>query len=682
MFSHAARHVLIRSLLVAALIGAAIVIHTVWRIKQDVDAVAARFSLDPGPQSTLIYDSGVRVMSALYREHRIAVMFEEMADPLVQAVLITEDRRFFDHRGVDLRRILGAGIANLRRGRVVQGGSTITQQFVRGTFLDRSRTFGRKVREAWLARRLESKYSKQAILQAYLNHVYFGDGYHGVEAASLGYFAKPASQLNAAEAATLAALINRPSRYGLRKTPTRVRDRRDWVLRQMHLSGALDDQSFSDAVSTPVALTLASAERRAEVDPLSMSAGPYFAAVVNEMLFRQFGVETALTGGLRVFTTLDADVQRFAEQSVTKRLSELEGKGRRSRDPLQAALVAIEPSTGYVRAMVGGRNFAESPFNRAMDAKRQPGSAFKPFVFAAALEQGFSPGTTITGLDAYVPSLSGDYLPAGEHEMESTTLRSALVHSSNRAAVHLLQRVGLGAAIDLANRVGLDHMPAVPSLALGTGEVSLLDLTSAYTSFANGGVLQPPVFVRRIEDPKGRVLRRGDEVGRRVLSESTAFLMASMLSDVVNHGTGYTARANGFRLPAGGKTGSTDDHADAWFIGFTPRLAAGVWIGFDRPQPIMRRGFASVVAVPVWAGFMKAATSGNRAEWITPPPGLTQVRRCRESGGMATEYCELYGEVDKDLVAIGRSPDLCPLHSSASPFTPRPVVSIQSLPPR
>jgi penicillin-binding protein 1A len=266
--------------------------------------------------------------------------------------------------------------------------------------------------------------------------------------------------------------------------------------------------------------------------------------------------------------------------------------------------------------------------------------------------------------------------------VESTTLRSALVHSSNRAAVHLLQRVGLGAAIDLANRVGLDHMPAVPSLALGTGEVSLLDLTSAYTSFANGGVLQSPVFVRRIEDPNGRVLQRGDGVGRRVLSESTAFLMASMLSDVVNHGTGYTARANGFRLPAGGKTGSTDDHADAWFIGFTPRLAAGVWIGFDRPQPIMRRGFASVVAVPVWAGFMKAATSGNRAEWITPPPGLTQVRRCRESGGMATEYCELYGEVDTDLVAIGRSPDLCPLHSSASTFTPRPVVSIQSLPPR
>ena len=338
-----------------------------------------------------------------------------------------------------------------------------------------------------------------------------------------------------------------------------------------------------------------------------------------------------MTGGLRVYTTLDSDVQKFAEDSVAKRPAELDKKATRQGAPLQAALVAIEPSTGYVRAMVGGRNFAESPFNRATDAKRQPGSAFKPFVFAAALEAGFSPGTTIDGLDDYVASAQGAYLPGGEHEIDSTTLRSALVHSSNRAAVHLLQRVGLGATIDLANRVGLEEMPAVPSLALGTGEVSLLNLTSAYTAFANGGVLQPPVIVRRIEDPDGRVIYRGESVGRRVLSESTAYLMASMLTDVVNHGTGYSARARaGFSLPAGGKTGTTDDHADAWFIGFTPQLAAGVWVGFDRPQQIMRRGFASVVAVPAWAGFMKAATTGNKAEWIGCPSA------CRTSAAAAT----------------------------------------------
>ncbi len=673
---------LLRTLLVALSIAGGSVLYTIWQIKQDVDEVAARFALDPGPQTTLIYDSKDRMFSALYKEHRIPVTLEEMSDPLVAAVLTTEDRRFYDHHGVDSRRIFGSLVANLRRGRIVQGGSTITQQFVRGAFLDRSKTYARKVREAWLAYRLESKYSKRAILQAYLNHVYLGEGYYGMQAAALGYFAKPASALDAAESATLAALINRPSGYGIRKTPVSVRDRRDWVLREMHQNGHLDAATYGSAIATPVALTLATVKARAEVDPIGVSHAPYFASMVHDFLFEKYGVEKTLTGGLRVYTTLDSEVQRFAEQSVAKRLTELD-KRQRSGAPLQAALVAIEPSTGYVRAIVGGRNFQESSYNRATDAKRQPGSAFKPFVFAAALEAGFSPGTMIDGLDAYIPSSSGAYLPGGEHELEATSLRSALVHSSNRAAVHLLQRVGLGATIDLAHRVGLDHLPSVPSLALGTGEVSLLNLTSAYTAFANGGVLQSPVFVRRIEDAEGRVLYRGEEVGRRVLSESTAFLMASMLSDVLNHGTGYGARQAGFSLPAGGKTGSTDDHADAWFIGFTPKLAAGVWVGFDRPSQIMRRGFASVVAVPAWAGFMKNATLGDKSEWMTRPAGVSQIRRCRASGGLATEFCELHGEVDIDLVSIGRAPDLCPLHSSAtltSPIAAPTALSIRPWP--
>ena len=505
------------------------------------------------------------------------------------------------------------------------------------------------------------RYSKQAILQAYLNHVYFGDGYYGVEAASRGYFAKPASQLNVAESATLAALISRPSGFGLRRTPERVRDRRDWVLRQLLAVRQIEAAAFGAAIATPMTTMLATAAQRAAIDPSSVAPGRYFVSLVAEQLYHQFGIEKTLAGGLRVYTTLDTNVQRFAEDAVMTRLREIDRKPKVG-EPLQAALVAMEPGTGYVRALVGGRDFAESSYNRATSAKRQPGSAFKPFVFAAALEAGFSPGTAIDGLDASVDSAQGPYLPGGEHELQSTTLRSALVHSSNRAAVHLMQRVGLRPTIDLATRVGLNKMPEVPSLALGTGEVSLLDLTSAYTAFANGGVLQPPVLIRRIEDADGRVIYRADEQGRRVFSESTAFLMASMLSDVISHGTGYTARQNGFRLPAGGKTGSTDDHADAWFVGFTARLAAGVWIGYDRPQPIMRRGFASVVAVPAWAGFMKAATTGNKAEWMATPSGISRIRRCKESGGLATEYCELTGEVHDDLVAVGRAPEPCPLH--------------------
>jgi 1A family penicillin-binding protein len=656
------RNAFIRTLLIVASLAMCFVLARIYQIKQEVDVIEGQLSLEHGPQTTLIYDSHDRVISALFREHRMPVMLEQMSDPLQKAVLVAEDRRFYGHNGVDLRRVCAAMIANLRRGRIVQGASTITQQFVRGRVLDRSRTFTRKFREAWLSHRLEEKFGKNAILQAYLNHVYFGEGYYGVQAASLGYFGKPASDINAVEAATLASLINKPSRWNLRKTPSRIRDRRDWVLREMHEAGYLDPTTFGRSIATPVASTLAVGQRHGEMDPLT-AGGSYFASMVREALFAQFGAERVLTGGLRVYTTLDTTVQRFAEDSVEKRLAALDQRQRQA-DPLQAALVAIEPSTGYVRALVGGRNFKESPFNRATDAKRQPGSAFKPFVFAAALEAGFSPGTTIDGLDGYIASIQGPYLPGGEHEIESTTLRSALVLSSNRAAVHLLQRVGLGATIDLANRVGLNSMPAVPSLALGTGEVSLLDLTSVYTAFANGGVLQPPVLVLRVEDGDGRVIYRGESAGRRVLSESTAYLMVSMLADVVNHGTGYTARQNGFRLPAGGKTGTTDDHADAWFIGFTPRLAAGVWVGFDRPQQIVRRGFASVVAVPAWAGFMKAATTGSKPEWPQPPPGVTHIRRCRASGGLAGEYCELAGEVEDDYVSIGRAPDLCPLHSA------------------
>lgn len=673
------RTFIVSTLLIAVSMAMGFTLYRIWEIKQEVDTIGSKLTLDYGPQTTLIYDSKDRVIASLYREHRMPVSLDEMSPTLINAVIAAEDRRFYEHNGVDIQRIAGAMIANFRRGRIVQGASTITQQFVRANVLDRTKTYGRKFREAWLSHRLEEKYGKRSILQAYLNHIYLGEGYYGVQAASLGYFGKPASELNAAEAATIAALINKPSGWNIRKEPARIRDRRDWVLREMYQAGYLDADTFGSAIGTPVAMTLATDEQRADFDPLTASTGPYFTSLVRDILFDQFGVDRALTGGLRVYTTLDADVQKFAEDSVAKRLAELDKKAREG-GPLQAALVAIDPSTGYVRALVGGRNYAESPFNRATDAKRQPGSAFKPFVYAAALEAGLSPGTTIDNLSEYVPSAQGGYLPGGEHEEESMTLRTALVHSSNRAAVHLLQKVGLGATIDLANRVGLEDLPAVPSLALGTGEVSLLKLTSAYTAFANDGILQPPVFITRIEDNEGRVIYRGESVGRRVLSESTAYLMASMLADVVNHGTGYTARQSGFALPAGGKTGTTDDHADAWFIGFTPHLAAGVWVGFDRPQMIMRRGFASVVAVPAWAGFMKAATYGSKPEWLPQPAGVIHIRRCRESGGLANEYCELAGEVDDDYVSWGREPEPCPLHSSASvaPVT-APVNPVSSI---
>ena len=407
-------------------------------------------------------------------------------------------------------------LANLRRGRIVQGASTITQQFVRGSVLDRSRTYGRKFREAWLAHRLEEKFGKQAILQAYLNHVYFGEGYYGVR----GRIARLLRQARVRasmppKAATLAALINRPSGWTMRQTPARIRDRRDWVLREMfaaRLPGCRDVRRRRSRRRSPRRWR---SERNARADRSGqrLPPGPYFASLVHEALFEQFGVERALTGGLRVYTTLDADVQNFAEDSVAKRLAELDKKRRKARrGPLQAALVAIEPSTGYVRALVGGRNFAESPFNRATDAKRQPGSAFKPFVFAAALEAGFSPGTTIDGLDGY-RRIGAGRLSArrrARDRIDDLAIGAGAFEQSRRRPPAAARRSGRRRSI-WPDRVGLDEMPAVPSLALGTGEVSLLNLTSAYTAFANGGVLQPPVI-----DPAHRRSGRPRDLSRPI----------------------------------------------------------------------------------------------------------------------------------------------------------------------
>jgi membrane peptidoglycan carboxypeptidase len=331
---------------------------------------------------------------------------------------------------------------------------------------------------------------------------------------------------------------------------------------------------------------------------------------------------------------------------------------------------------------VGGRDFRESPFNRAIDAKRQPGSAFKPFIFAMALESGYAPSTQLEGLDQPIATAQGPWLPGGEHETTSVRLRDALVVSSNRAAAHLLQEVGVNRTLDLVQRFGVSSkMPNVPSLALGTGEMSLFELTSAYGVFANRGVWREPTMIRRVVDRYGREIYRAPEAERPVISEATAYLMSSMMADVINRGTAHTARAAGFRLPAAGKTGTSQSYADAWFVGYTPSLVTGVWIGYDKPQTIMNRGFAGVVAVPVWARFMAAALRGATTDWYEMPGSLMKVKLCRISGLLATDQCHLpvvgetfahteadaagaairEGGVYDELRHVSRLPETCPL---------------------
>ena len=618
-------------------IAAGAAVQRLWQMRSEIEQLASQLTLDVGPESTLLYDRHNDLVSAVYEEHRIAVPLERMSPHLVNAVIVIEDKRFYDHFGVDPARIVKAAITNWRAGEIVQGASTITQQLVRSLLLNREKTYLRKFREALLARRLEEHHSKRAILAAYLNRVYFGDGFYGIEAASRGYFGKAASELDPAEAATLAGLIKGPSVYSPTKKPELARARRDLVLGRMVEHGSLTAAEAQKASALPVQATLADAERADASDPKRMRGSEYFRDAVMRELVRRFGAEAVHTGGLRVYTTLDRQLQQLAEEAVRLPL----GRGRH-REPPQGALVAIEPRTGYVRALVGGRDFHESPFNRAIDAKRQPGSAFKPFIFAMALESGYAPSTRLDGLDQPIETAEGPWLPRGEHETDSVRLRDALVVSSNRAAAHLLQEVGVNRTRHLVERFGVSSlMPNVPSLALGTGELTLFELTSAYGVFANRGVWREPTFIVRVLDRHGREIYSAPQVERVVISEATSFLMTSMMADVVNRGTASSARASGFRIAAAGKTGTSQSFTDAWFVGYTPQLVTGVWFGYDQPQTIMARGYASVVAVPAWARFMSAALRGAKDEWFDMPGSLMKVKLCRISGLLATDRCHL-----------------------------------------
>jgi penicillin-binding protein 1A len=583
-----------------------------------------------------VFDRSGRPAFSFFVEQRIAVPLDEVSPHMISALLAVEDRRFFSHHGLDPVRMAGAAWRNLGAGRILEGGSTITQQLARVTQLSPERTYGRKIREVLLAARLEERYSKQEILQAYLNTVYFGEGFYGVEAAARGYFSKRASELEPAEAALLAALVRSPSNDAPCVAPKRAKSRRDLVLRLMRAQGYIDDALLRRSLATSLPDKSHAAVVTASNDSMS---GLYFQEELRRQLFAMFGGDRVLRGGLRVYSTYDPARQRAAEQAIARRIAQIVKGHRRARN-LQGSLVAIDPQTGDVLALVGGRDFRASSFNRATQARRQAGSAFKPIIFAAALERGFAPGSILKGLDAPIQMVGKTWLPSGEHELAEYTLRRALKVSSNRAAAQLLQQVGVTTAVYYAHRMGIESdLPMVPSLALGTGEVTLLELTSAYGAFANRGTVAHPRLITHVEDADGTVLWTAPLRHTQAITPTTAYLMSSMLSDVVSSGTAANARAVGFKLPAAGKTGTTDDYADAWFVGYTPNLVAGVWFGLDRPAPIMTRGFASTVAVPAWANFMRVATAGAKPEWYKMPEDVEKIAVCPISGGRAIDAC-------------------------------------------
>jgi penicillin-binding protein 1A len=637
-------------------------------------------------QSTTIYDRNDKPVFTIFKEQRIEIPLERMSPNLIKAVLSVEDQRFYEHSGVDAIRVAAAAMRNFETGRRAEGGSTITQQLARQTFLSRDKTYRRKLKEVILAGYVESLYTKDEILELYLNKVYFGDGLYGVEAAARGYFGKSASDLSVAEAALLAGLIQSPSSYAPTVNLERALARRAVVLQTMVTSGAIDAAAAERARAAKVEIT----------NGLEMKEtyGLYFKEQVRRELVDRFGWQRVYQGGLKVYTTMDPDLQQAAESLVEKGLLEIEKRSGFDHEPraktavprdaapdyLQGALVSIDPKTGHVLAMVGGRDFNESRFNRAVQAKRQSGSAFKPFVFAAALEAGHSPASMISRLNDPILVPEGEWVPEDEHTTASSmTMRTALRTSSNRAAVQLLNTVGIQNAVSYAEKLNVGTPPSVPSLALGTSDVTLLALTAAYGAFADKGTVREPLLIRRVDESGGEVLYQAEEKAERAVSEETAFLMASMLSDVVSAGTAYRARQVGFTLPAAGKTGTTNDYVDAWFVGFTPRLVTGVWVGFDQPRTIIRNGYAGELAVPIWANFMKTATRGHKSEWLARPSSITAVNVCRVSGKLPNNGCASVEVVNRDGEVEDRSmiyteyfvkgtqpSTICPLHQNPS----------------
>jgi penicillin-binding protein 1A len=637
-------------------------------------------------QATTLFDASDKPAFTIFKEQRIEVPLSRVSQNLIKAVVSVEDQRYFDHSGIDAVRVLAAVLKNVQAGRRAEGGSTITQQLARQSFLTRDKTYRRKLKEVILAAYIENLYNKEEILELYLNKVYFGDGLYGVEAAARGYFGRSASDLTVDQAALLAGLIQSPSSYAPTVNLDRATARRNVVLQAMLSSGAIDEPTATRAKKAPVKLTNAL--------EIKETFGLYFKEQVRRELVERFGWQRVYQGGLRVFTTMQPELQKAAEALLEDGLKDIEkrrgykyaprGKQAVAKDErpdyLQGALFAMDPTTGFVEAMVGGREFTESRFNRAVQARRQSGSAFKPFVYAAAIEAGYSPASVITNLNDPVLTAQGDWVPEDEHsDATEMTLRTALRTSSNRAAVQLLRSVGIKKAVSYAEKLNVGTPPSVPSLALGASDVTLAQLTAAYGAFANGGVVREPLLIRRVEETDGKILYQGESKSHEAVSPTTAYLMASMLSDVISSGTAYRARQMGFSLPAAGKTGTTNDYNDAWFVGFTPHLVAGVWVGFDQPKTIISNGYAGDVAVPIWGGFMKRATKGDKPDWIEKPANVVGLNVCRMSGKLPNAGCESVQVVNRDgeletrsmiytdYFARGTQPTaVCPLHESPS----------------
>jgi penicillin-binding protein 1A len=593
-------------------------------------------------EGSRVLDRSGKLIGRLTYVRRINVSIEQIPRSVRAAFIATEDRRFYYHAGVDWRSAARALIRNLSAAGVREGFSTITMQVVRNAFLphlSRERTLRRKVVELELARRLERTLTKQQILEMYLNVIYLGNGTYGVEAASRDLFGKGVARLTVAEAATLAGLAKGPSLYAPRRHAARARARRDLVLSLMAREGYITPEVAARAQAEP--LRLARAEWRQPQDR-SYALDPV-RALVDSVL----GDDAATAGDLIVHSTLDREAQQAAERAIRVQAAAIERQApgaRRAGSELEGAMVGLDPRTGEIRALVGGRRSVRRGFNRALAARRQPGSAFKPFVYAAALLAGYTPATILDDSPVEIEDAGRTWRPEnfGGDYGGRLTLRRALMRSANAATVRLSQAVGERRVVALAQRSGIrSRIDAVPAVALGAFEVTPLELAAAYTPFANGGLRVEPHLVTRIEAADGTVLWRAHPPEPdRVLGSAEAFQITSMLQSVVDGGTGRVVRNMGVRGMVAGKTGTTNNGADVWFIGYTPTIVAGFWFGYDAPRTIAANASGGRLAAPAWATFYLNGWHERPPSGAWRPPAELLERKIDASNGkLSNEWC-------------------------------------------
>ncbi|MDD3248889.1 MAG: PBP1A family penicillin-binding protein [Smithellaceae bacterium] len=574
-----------------------------------------------------VLDENDQLIDEFFLEDRKMINIADVPKIVQYAFVAAEDSRFYKHRGVDLLSIFRALFKNVEAGKIVQGGSTITQQVAKLMYLTPERKYTRKLKEAILSYRIDKYLTKDEILHLYLNQIYLGHGTYGIESASVGYFGKSARDLTLPEAALLAGLPKAPTTYSPFFNFSRAKQRQIYVLTRLQEEGFISKDQMAQAAAAPLNLRPMKPKDKVAAD---------FVEHVRRYVQEKYGADVLYREGLTIYTTLNLPAQTAARDALMKGLSEMEARNKYDKGLVQGALYCMDVKTGAIRAMIGGRDFAKSEFNRAVQSYRQPGSAFKPLIYTAAFDKGMNPSTRFVDSPIIFEDPSqpdGLWKPKNFDEkfQGPITMRTALVQSRNVVTVKILQEIGVDYAISYAANLGIESpLAANLSLALGSAGVTLQEMVRAYGVLANGGKKVSPYFIRKIVDRTGNVFEETHPLSEQVIDPRIAFMTTYILQDVVESGTGRRVKSIG--RPVAGKTGTTNDVRDAWFIGFSPSLIAGVWVGFDQEKSLGGHEVGGRAAAPIWLYFMEKALQGKPVEAFHAPAGIVFVRVDAKTG--------------------------------------------------